>query len=238
MNIFFLAWCVAECARAHFNRHVTKMIVEYAQILSTAHRMLDSCSGLQLTETELLAATHANHPAMLWARAHVNNYRWLARLALALCAEKTRRYGTPHSLEPTLRRLAQLEPRNIERRLDGVALHFEPRVTMPPQCFGKEAHLRVDGDPVTGYRAYYASPSKRHLRWWRPTLRAQPLAEARRDDSVDYVPSWFAGIGGLADLSAPLYYLRALEQPAERKRRRSAAAPGVDKRPRIAAAAE
>ena len=41
MNIFYLDKDTKTCAEMHVDKHVVKMIVEYAQLLSTAHRMLD-----------------------------------------------------------------------------------------------------------------------------------------------------------------------------------------------------
>ena len=41
MNIFYLNRNAHIAAQEHCDKHVTKMCVEYAQILSTAHRMID-----------------------------------------------------------------------------------------------------------------------------------------------------------------------------------------------------
>ena len=41
MNIFYLDKDVKKCAEMHVDKHVVKMILEYAQLLSTAHRVLD-----------------------------------------------------------------------------------------------------------------------------------------------------------------------------------------------------
>ena len=41
MNIFYLSHDQEQCARQHLDKHVVKMIVEYGQLLSTAHRMND-----------------------------------------------------------------------------------------------------------------------------------------------------------------------------------------------------
>ena len=41
MNIFYLNKSPEICAKEHVDKHVVKMIVEYAQLLSTAHRMID-----------------------------------------------------------------------------------------------------------------------------------------------------------------------------------------------------
>ena len=41
MNIFYLHNEPAECAKLHNDKHVVKMILEYGQLMSTAHRYLD-----------------------------------------------------------------------------------------------------------------------------------------------------------------------------------------------------
>ena len=41
MNIFYLDPDPKTCAEMHVNKHVVKMIIEYAQLMSTAHRILD-----------------------------------------------------------------------------------------------------------------------------------------------------------------------------------------------------
>lgn len=41
MNIFVLSQSPQEAARYHCDKHVVKMILEYGQMLSTAHRLLD-----------------------------------------------------------------------------------------------------------------------------------------------------------------------------------------------------
>lgn len=42
MNIFVLSQNPYDAARDHCDRHVLKMVIEYAQMLSTAHRLLDA----------------------------------------------------------------------------------------------------------------------------------------------------------------------------------------------------
>jgi hypothetical protein len=41
MNIFYLHTDVTTCAQQHCDQHVIKMVIEYAQMLSTCHRILD-----------------------------------------------------------------------------------------------------------------------------------------------------------------------------------------------------
>ena len=51
MNIFYLSTNTDECARYHCDKHVVKMILETAQMLSTAHRVLD---GDELADEKIL----------------------------------------------------------------------------------------------------------------------------------------------------------------------------------------
>ena len=41
MNIFYLNYNPKTCAQMHNDSHCSKMIIEYAQLMSTAHRYLD-----------------------------------------------------------------------------------------------------------------------------------------------------------------------------------------------------
>ena len=41
MNIFYLDSNAKTSAEMHLDKHVSKMLVEYAQLMSTAHRVLD-----------------------------------------------------------------------------------------------------------------------------------------------------------------------------------------------------
>ena len=61
MNLFYLHRDPVEAARLQCDRHVVKMILETAQMLSTAHLELD---GKQVA----YKATHKNHPSTVWVR--------------------------------------------------------------------------------------------------------------------------------------------------------------------------
>jgi len=70
-------------ARALADRHVVKMALETAQILSTV------AGGPY-------KPTHARHPCTLWAGESRANGEWLAAHGLALCDEYARRFGKLH----------------------------------------------------------------------------------------------------------------------------------------------
>ena len=57
MNIFILDEDPAEAARQQCDKHVVKMIVESAQMLSTAHRMLDGYKDKRLSKWFILLST-------------------------------------------------------------------------------------------------------------------------------------------------------------------------------------
>ena len=66
MNIFYLHKDPKTCAEMHCDKHVVKMVLEYAQLLSTAHRVLDGDEWAD--KAQLYKATHKNHPSAIWAR--------------------------------------------------------------------------------------------------------------------------------------------------------------------------
>ena len=41
MNVFYLHRDPNICAQMHCDKHVVKMCIEYAQLMSTAHRVID-----------------------------------------------------------------------------------------------------------------------------------------------------------------------------------------------------
>ena len=96
MNIFYLHKDPEISAKMHCDKHVVKMIIEYAQLMSTAHRILDGDEyegrtkiGRRIRrwkhpnkniENTIYKASHINHPSAVWARESVANYIWLYNL--------------------------------------------------------------------------------------------------------------------------------------------------------------
>lgn len=85
MNIFYLDKCPVQCAHWMNNRHVVKMILESAQLLSTCHVLVD---GVQVA----YKPTHLSHPSTLWAMEAQENYQWLFNHFVALIKEHQHRY--------------------------------------------------------------------------------------------------------------------------------------------------
>lgn len=92
MNIFYLDENPRLAAQYHGDKHVVKMIVETAQMLSTAHHVREM-SGRRL----LYKPTHVNHPCSVWVRESTGNYYWAWHLLDALCSEFKLRRGKKHA---------------------------------------------------------------------------------------------------------------------------------------------
>lgn len=161
MNIFFLDYDPRICAQSHVDKHVVKMILEYAQLLSTAHRVLD---GQQLPskryvlpdtrESKLYSATHINHPSAVWVRQSDSNYMFLWELLREVCAEYTHRYSKIHKVqrEGLLADLHHI-PRSIHR---GV---FTPPTPCMPDTY------KVPGNEIQSYKNYYLADKVKLFSW-------------------------------------------------------------------------
>lgn len=94
MNIFILDANPFSIPPMMLDKHAVKMVLETAQMLCTAHRVLDSVD--EIKGIPLYKAAHVNHPCSIWARENITNYRWLHSHFMALCMEYTHRYGKTH----------------------------------------------------------------------------------------------------------------------------------------------
>lgn len=167
MNIFYLDKNPKTCAQMHVDKHCVKMILEYAQLLSTAHRVLDGTESVILSDSGrkkkawtlsdfrdplLYSATHINHPSAVWTRQSRENYIYLWHLFRELCAEYTHRYQRVHATERLIEVLSHI-PENAKW------LPFtEPTPAMPDQ-------YKVAGDSVQSYKNYYLGDKQRMFSW-------------------------------------------------------------------------
>lgn len=77
MNIFALARDPYIAASYHCDRHVVKMIVEYAQLLSTAHRQLDGTAHLLEWENHTVFAAESG---LVLSDNVVKKHKWILAL--------------------------------------------------------------------------------------------------------------------------------------------------------------
>lgn len=74
MNIFVTNYDPSVCAAEHCLVHRNKMLVEYAQLLSTSHHVNGTWTS------DMYKPTHINHPSAKWVRESDANYAWLYRM--------------------------------------------------------------------------------------------------------------------------------------------------------------
>jgi hypothetical protein len=176
MNRFILSTDPVEAAQMHCDKHVVKMILEEAQMLSTAHRVLDGTMTIEQRYVQgslparfrkvkrwvhsnpdldkvLYQATHINHPCAVWSRICRDNYLWGYELLEALCKEYTHRYGKTHLVETKLIDVLSHPPHKIQY---GQILTNFPQA-MPDECKHE--------DSVEAYRKYYIEKKVRFAKW-------------------------------------------------------------------------
>ena len=149
MNIFILDKEVEKCAEYHCDKHVIKMILESAQMLSAVVRLNGHDIGYKLT--------HKNHPCTIWARESLSNYNWLVRLTRLLNYEYRYRYekDVNHKSYDLVKTLPIPDLPDI-----GLTPFAQ---AMPDQYKNKNA--------VKAYRDYYINEKSSFLTW---TKRKKP----------------------------------------------------------------
>ena len=173
MNYFFLSDNPHQCAIEHLDKHVVKMSIEYPQMLSTAHRILDGTMYLGKTannrnikrwrhpdtemESLLYKASHINHPTSKWVRESADNYNNLYDTWIELLREYTYRYGKVHLSGTKLSELLREPPKNIP---DVPFTEPPPAMSHYPQCI-------VEDDIVQSYRNYYKEAKAGFAKWTR-----------------------------------------------------------------------
>jgi len=180
MNIFYLDSDPKVCAQMHNDKHCIKMILEYAQLLSTAHRVLDGTQSVCHSKTGrkqtryvlsdgrdsiLYSATHINHPSAIWVRQSIANYDWLYSLLMELCKEYTYRYGKVHKCERDgLVGVLANYPKNLKPRS-----FTQPTPAMPDD-------VKILGNSLESYRNYYIK-NKTHLASWSGKVNSRSIPE-------------------------------------------------------------
>jgi len=182
MNYFILEHDPILSAIEQCDKHVVKMPVETAQMLSTAIRQkygklgtvktqkgeeiiehqryllheLGEYDGMLNTEKSILYwSVHTKHPCTLWTGESFENFWWAHTHGVALCYEYRRRYKRGHkSLEVMTAAYDYLKFHNIEEWKTGQ--------TPFPQAMPDEYKRK---DAVEAYRAYYSGEKNRFAKW-------------------------------------------------------------------------
>jgi len=144
MNIFVLDKNPTIAAQHHCDKHVVKMILETAQIMSAVAHKQGYTAPYRLT--------HKNHPCTLWAGENASNWEWLAQLGFALGREYQARYGKIHKSVAVIQWCYD----NVKSLPTGSRTPFAQ--AMPDEY--------RHSDPVRAYRAYYKG-EKAYMATWK-----------------------------------------------------------------------
>ena len=168
MNIFYTDICAQQCAKNMCDIHVNKMILETAQLLSTAH-------AEHGTWVEgMYKPTHKNHPSAIWARETGGNYAWLYEHFDSLIAEKLHRTDKVHASSRLLTALYEI-PKPLYSSIGSL--------TPMPQCMPDEFKTE---DSTVAYKKYYVA---KLLEW---ISRDKPLKPKWTNASI---PEWISLTG-------------------------------------------
>ena len=147
MNVFYLDHDPRKAAAYHCDKHCVIMILESAQMLCTAHRIIDGSD-----DAILYREAHKNHPSTIWARSDLHHYEWLQTLFSHLGEEFEHRYNKAHKTIVTL----------SERLKDAPRLIKKEKFSQPPQCM-PDVYKRDCS--VDAYRAYYKGEKAGFATW-------------------------------------------------------------------------
>lgn len=177
MNIFYLDKNPVKAAEMSCDKHVVKMILESAQMLSTAHRVIDgeeyfdkTANGRKIRrwrlkdkdkENTIYKAGWLNHPSTKWVMDSAYNYWWLYQHMMALNEEYKKRYNhtKDHLCIQKLKDVLRYPPKKANVKKPG----YDATPAMPDEC-------KVPGDSVASYRKYYIMKKQRFATWKSPSV--------------------------------------------------------------------
>jgi len=173
MNIFILDEDPKKAAEYHCDKHVVKMILESAQMISSAHWLhLLSANGKSLKDFRRVrdakqwlltntdkslhppySLTHVHHPCTIWVSSTKENYDWHYQLLFYLCEEYTRRYKKIHKTAYHLKWFKKNYPLGMTSdKLEDFAICMDD-------------NYKINNDPVRSYRQYYIKDKSRFAKW-------------------------------------------------------------------------
>ena len=195
MNIFAVHEDPRLAALELPDKLIPKMIVESAQMLSTAHRVLDG--DAEANAKGLYKKAYENHPSTIWVRQDAMNYWWLWMHALTLCQEYRWRFTDEgstamHKTETVIHALQEL-PLNIPAKKESSweVLQDLP-LCMPDQYKqGSDHHMYT----TESYQQFITQDKPYMEDVFKAYTRAIQKKQAYQDhhsnsSGVDYPPQW------------------------------------------------
>ena len=156
MNIFILSLIQKEIAEAMMDKHISKIILEAAQMLCTAKQIVDPDDA---SNRLLYKVAHKNHPVTIWCRKSQANFIWTLDLIEEMHEEWRYRYGYSytkfHKAYLMSLILRELLPASDKFEVEGLT----PFAQAMPNEYKSD-------DAVVSYRNYYMSEKKQKIASW------------------------------------------------------------------------
>jgi hypothetical protein len=205
MNIFALSDSPFDSARWQHDRHVVKMTLETAQLLSTAvwhDKMIqgawvtqfplrEGLDGPDAGSFRLYKASHANHPCAVWVRETDANFIWTVLHLNGLIGEYHRRFLKVHGCDIVRHSFNRVAAKMLGLdRILGRSMGFAPEAIelasqhQPFVYCGPEVYRGYrDGqlDPIDSYQRLYLQTKifQDHVKWTRCDDLPPFIKEAR-----------------------------------------------------------
>lgn len=159
MNIFYLSESPVEAARYMHDKHVNKMRIETAQMLSCAvhHHNKDWLKAY--IRGRVYSPAYENHPSTVWVRSDREAYSW-ALLHFAALEEQCVLRGFK-SLD-RYEHLAETFKTSVS------CIPLGDRWQYPPQCMPDKYKC---SDTIQAYRRYYLGEKMYANSWTNPGIR-------------------------------------------------------------------
>jgi hypothetical protein len=171
INIFPTDSCPHLSATNLCDQHVTKMLVEYAQILWTSLRRWGYVG-------EGYKEAYPRHPSTIWAGNTRSNYLWLCKHAISTAVEYSHRYDKPPQAHKSVKLI--LRARSLSKHIpEGDLERFSIAIAPTTKAYRFVDVLR----PVHSYRIYYALDKAPWATW---TNREPPDWLERYKKTYDY----------------------------------------------------
>ncbi len=181
MNIFVVDTDPTLSAQQLPDRHVTKMILESAQMLSIVFSNhywgIGQVMKVDGTPFKTEKGAFKNHPCTQWVAEYIENCAWLIQHGQSLCSEFRARYGKPHGLEQSL-----LDTESLFQRALGDPISIHNKVESFARAMPEDLKYNSDIDDVTAYRQYLNTKTWAYYNYLRiperrPSWLLQPSIE-------------------------------------------------------------
>lgn len=184
MNLFYLDEDLDLSVQFHVDKHVSKMVLEVAEMICMAHWVFNSVGFVPRKLTpeeyqEVLAYrapykslapedrpipyigqnSHLNHPSTIWVRSSAENFAWAECYMGALEAERRIRNPKGVKVHKSYALTLPLEPVNIkDQGFTKFPLAMKAMKEKYPQYYNED-------DPVSSYRYFYMLDKATFASW-------------------------------------------------------------------------